>query len=107
MTSRANPFFNVSPLPYQTPPFDLIDEAHFLPALEAGIAEKRQEVAAIASNPEPATFANTYEALERSGSLLNRVYPVFAAMTSANTSERLQQVDELITPQLTALNDEI
>ncbi|MEQ0581018.1 peptidyl-dipeptidase Dcp [Pantoea dispersa] len=107
MTSRANPFFNVSPLPYHAPPFDLIDEAHFLPALEAGIAEKRQEVAAIASNPEPATFANTYEALERSGSLLNRVYPVFAAMTSANTSERLQQVDELITPQLTALNDEI
>lgn len=39
MTSRANPFFTVSALPYQTPPFDLIEEADFLPALEAGIAE--------------------------------------------------------------------
>ena len=42
MTSRANPFFTVSSLPYQTPPFDLIEEADFLPALEAGIEEKRQ-----------------------------------------------------------------
>ncbi|WP_337022606.1 MULTISPECIES: peptidyl-dipeptidase Dcp [unclassified Pantoea] len=107
MTSRANPFFTVSALPYQTPPFDLIQEADFLPALEAGIEEKRQEIAAIATNPEPATFANTYEALERSGQLLNRVNLVFGAMTSANTSDVLQEVDELITPKLTALNDEI
>ncbi|WP_313688216.1 M3 family metallopeptidase, partial [Pantoea sp.] len=107
MNSRTNPFFTASTLPYQTPPFDLIQEADFLPALEAGIAEKRQQVAAIASNPEPATFENTYEALERSGQLLSRVNLVFGAMTSANTSELLQEVDEIITPQLTALNDEI
>lgn len=107
MTSRANPFFTASTLPYQTPPFDLIQEEDFLPALEAGIEEKRQEVAAIANHPEPATFANTYEALERCGQLLNRVEKVFGAMTSANTSDRLQEIDELITPKLTALSDEI
>nr|WP_310617758.1 peptidyl-dipeptidase Dcp [Pantoea cypripedii] len=107
MNSRTNPFFTASTLPYQTPPFDLIQEADFLPALEAGIAEKRQQVAAIASNPEPATFENTYVALERSGQLLSRVNLVFGAMTSANTSEVLQEVDEIITPKLTALNDEI
>jgi len=107
MTSRANPFFTVSPLPYQAPLFDHITEEDYLPALEAGIEEKRQEVTAIARNAEPATFANTYEALEQSGRLLSRVYAVFAAMTSAHTSERLQEIDELIAPKLTALNDEI
>ncbi len=107
MNSRTNPFFTASTLPYQTPPFDQIQEEDFLPALQAGIEEKRREVAAIASNPDAPTFANTYEALERSGQLLKRVNLVFGAMTSANTSDRLQEIDELITPQLTALNDEI
>lgn len=107
MNVRQNPFFSVSNLPYQTPPFDQIQEADFLPALQAGIEEKRQEVLAIATSKEPATFINTYEALERCGQLLNRVNLVFGAMTSANTSDYLQQVEEEITPQLTALHDEI
>ncbi|AMB75884.1 peptidyl-dipeptidase Dcp [Pantoea ananatis] len=107
MNARQNPFFNVSSLPYHTPPFDQIQETDFLPALQAGMEEKRQEVLAIATNPEAATFLNTCEALEKSGQLLNRVSLVFNAMTSAHTSPYLQQVDEDIAPQLTALNDEI
>ncbi|RPD97894.1 peptidyl-dipeptidase Dcp [Candidatus Pantoea deserta] len=107
MNVRQNPFFQVSTLPWQAPPFDQIQEHDFLPALQAGIEEKRQEVQAIASNPDAPTFANTFEALERSGQLLERVNLVFGAMTSAHTSDYLQQVDEEIAPQLTALNDEI
>ncbi|PKC29695.1 dipeptidyl carboxypeptidase II [Pantoea ananatis 15320] len=107
MNARQNPFFNVSSLPYHTPPFDQIQETDFLPALQAGMKEKRQEVLAIATNPEAATFLNTCEALEKSGQLLTRVSLVFNAMTSAHTSPYLQQVDEDIAPQLTALNDEI
>ncbi|MCW0306570.1 peptidyl-dipeptidase Dcp [Pantoea ananatis] len=107
MNDRQNPFFNVSSLPYHTPPFDQIQETDFLPALQAGMEEKRQEVLAIATNPEAATFLNTCEALEKSGQLLTRVSLVFNAMTSAHTSPYLQQVDEDIAPQLTALNDEI
>lgn len=107
MNARQNPFFNVSSLPYHTPPFDQIQETDFLPALQAGMEEKRQEVLAIATNPEAATFLNTCEALEKSGQLLTRVSLVFNAMTSAHTSPYLQRVDEDIAPQLTALNDEI
>jgi len=107
MNARVNPFFTVSDLPYQAPPFNLIEEADFLPALEAGIEEKRREAIAIAQHPEPPTFANTYEALERSGQLLSRVQHVFSAMTAANTSARLQEIDEIIAPKLTALEDEI
>ena len=49
------------------PAFDELAVEQFIPALEAAIAEKRAEVAAIADNPEPPTFANTLEALEASG----------------------------------------
>jgi len=107
MNARQNPFFSVSTLPYQAPPFDQIREQDFLPALQAGIEAKRQEIAAIAGNSDAPTFLNTFEALEKSGQLLNRVNLVFSAMTSAHTSPYLQQVDEEIAPQLTALNDEI
>ncbi|WP_292992437.1 peptidyl-dipeptidase Dcp [Pantoea sp.] len=107
MNARQNPFFSVSTLPYQAPPFDQIEEQDFLPALQAGIEEKRQEIEAIAQNSEAPTFLNTFEALEKSGQLLNRVNLVFGAMTSAHTSPFLQQVDEEIAPQLTALNDDI
>ncbi|MDU4127272.1 peptidyl-dipeptidase Dcp [Pantoea sp.] len=107
MNARQNPFFSVSTLPYQAPPFDQIEEQDFLPALQAGIEEKRREVEAIATSSDAPTFLNTYEALEKSGQLLNRVNLVFSAMTSAHTSPYLQQVDEEIAPQLTALNDDI
>ncbi|WP_292971445.1 peptidyl-dipeptidase Dcp [Pantoea sp. UBA4549] len=107
MNRSANPFFTASTLPYQAPPFDQISEDDFLPALEAGIEEKRREVAAIVANPAPPDFANTFEALERSGLLLSRVWQVFSAMTAANTSPRLQEVEEMITPALAALHDEI
>lgn len=107
MNARQNPFFSVSTLPYQAPPFDQIQQQDFLPALQAGIEEKRREVEAIATCSDEPTFLNTYEALEKSGQLLNRVNLVFSAMTSAHTSPYLQQVDEEIAPQLTALNDEI
>ncbi|KGD81088.1 dipeptidyl carboxypeptidase II [Pantoea stewartii subsp. indologenes] len=107
MNARQNPFFSVSSLPYHTPPLDQIQETDFLPALQAGIEEKRQEVLAIATSADAPTFQNTCEALEKSGQLLTRVSLVFNAMTSANTSPYLQQIDEEITPQLTALNDEI
>ncbi|PAW36539.1 dipeptidyl carboxypeptidase II [Pantoea vagans] len=107
MNARQNPFFSVSTLPYQAPPFDQIEEQDFLPALQAGIEENRQDVEAIALNSEAPTFLNTFEALEKSGQLLNRVNLVFSAMTSAHTSPYLQQVDEEIAPQLTALNDDI
>ena len=107
MNARQNPFFSVSTLPYQAPPFDQIEEQDFLPALQAGIEEKRREVEAIATSSDAPTFLNTYEALEKSGQLLNRVNLMFSAMTSAHTSPYLQQVDEEIAPQLTALNDDI
>lgn len=101
--SASNPFLTASPLPYQAPPFDRIDDDSYRHAFDEGIRRKRAEIAAIVSNPAPADFANTIEALEKSGEILTRVTSVFFAMTSAHTNDRLQVLDELFSADLAAL----
>src|SRR5258707_7293967 len=69
----VNPFFEESTLPFHAPPFDKIKDSDYTPAIEAGMTGQLAEIEAIANNPRPPTFANTLEAIERSGSLLTRV----------------------------------
>jgi len=102
-----NPFFKPSPLLYQAPEFNRYKESDYEPAITEGIRQMLAEVDTIANNPAPATFENTYVALEKSGELLNRVMSVFGAMTSANTSDTLQKIDEEQSPKLAAMNDSI
>src|SRR5215471_12650939 len=63
----SNPFYAASTLPLQAPPFDKIKDTDYQPAIEAGMAQQREEVRAIAENPDPPTFENTFVALEKSG----------------------------------------
>src|SRR4029077_19769236 len=72
-----NPFFEAWDTPFGLPPFARIDPSHFPAAFDRGMAEQGAEVAAIADSAEPPDFANTVEALERSGALLRRVSRVF------------------------------
>lgn len=102
-----NPFFAASQLPFQAPRFDVISESDYAPAIAAGIQQKLTEVEKIANNPAEPTFDNTFVALEKSGALLTRTMNVFGAMTSANTSDALQKLDEETSPKLAALNDAI
>lgn len=102
-----NPFFATSQLPFQAPRFDVISESDYAPAIAAGIQQKLAEVEKIANNPAEPTFDNTFVALEKSGALLTRTMSVFSAMTSANTSDALQKLDEETSPKLAALDDAI
>ncbi|AKG71343.1 dipeptidyl carboxypeptidase II [Serratia fonticola] len=102
-----NPFFATSQLPFQAPRFDVISESDYAPAIAAGIQQKLAEVEKIANNPAEPTFDNTFVALEKSGALLTRTMSVFGAMTSANTSDALQKLDEETSPKLAALDDAI
>ena len=102
-----NPFFAPSKLPFQAPPFDKTKDEDYQPALEAGMAEQRKEVQAIADDPAPPSFENTFVALEKSGQLLRRVQSVFFAVASANTNPTLQKVRSLEAPKLAAHQDAI
>ncbi|MBA3928042.1 MAG: peptidyl-dipeptidase Dcp [Xanthomonas sp.] len=103
----ANPLFTASTLPFQAPPFDKIKDADYQPAIEEGMRQHLAEVRTIADNAEPATFANTFEALERSGTLLTRASAAFFAMTGANTNPALQAAEEALAPKLAEHSDSI
>ena len=104
---EKNPFFDDYNTPFETPPFDKINETHYMPAFKAGVMQQQQEIAAITDNPEPPTFKNTVESLEVSGALLTKVSNVFGNLTAAHTNEKLQELDRQITPMLSRHNDDI
>ena len=102
-----NPLLSPSLLPFQFPQFDLIEPEHYLPAFAQGMAEQLEEIEAIISQPEAATFADTIIPLELSGQLLNRVATVFYSMRSAHTNEDLNAIEVEIAPLLSAHSDQI
>jgi peptidyl-dipeptidase Dcp len=102
-----SPFDHPSDLPYQLPRFDRITDDDFRPALERGIAQKWEEVAAVAADPAPPTLDNTLVALERAGALLDRVTAVFSNRATAHTNPTIQQLEQEVAPKLAELNDAI
>lgn len=102
-----NPFLVASSLPFGAPDFSRIRHEHFLPAFEAGMREQLEEVVAIASQPDAPSFANTIEALDRTGTILTRVSDVFSNLASAHTNPDIQKLQAEIAPRLAAHGDEI
>lgn len=97
----SNPFFE--PLADTgIPDFPAIRFEHYREAFDRGFEQQREEVHAIVSSPEAATFTNTLEALENSGSLLTRVEDVFWNLTSSDTNDDLQALECEIAPQASA-----
>jgi len=103
----SNPFSAASKLLYEAPPFDKITDADYKPALEEGIRQQQDEITKISDNTAAPTFANTIEALEKTGMLLTRVNNVFNLVTGANTDDTLQKLQEEIAPKLAANQDAI
>ena len=101
----SNPFAKPSTLPFQTPDFARIKDSDYLPAIVAGMAQQKREIAAIANNPAPPSFNNTMVPLERSGQLLERAYFAFSAVNGANTNDTLQETDTKTSPLLAAHQD--
>ncbi len=103
----SNPFYAPSTLPFQAPPFDKIKDGDYEPAFDAGMAQQLKEIQAIADNPEPPTFENTFAAMEKSGRLLNRVEAAFNDVSQANLDDALQKVRDAMGPKLAAHQDAI
>jgi len=103
----SNPFAKASPLPFQYPQFDKIQNTHYAPAYAEGMLEQAAEINAIANNPKAPTFDNTIVAMEKSGRLLSRVRTVFGNMSGANTNDALQAIDRDLAPKLSAHGDAI
>ena len=103
----TNPLLANWATPFGIAPFDAITDADFAPAFETALDEARAEIAAIAGNPAPPGFANTIEALERSGRGLDKVLSVFSALAGADSNPERQALQRAFSPKLAAYSSEI
>ena len=106
-SQRENPLLAESTLPFGAPDFSKIETKDYMPAFEAAIEQKRQEITAITGNTDSATFENTIVALEESGKLLTRVSNVFYALVEADKTPEIAEIEKKVTPMLTELENEV
>jgi peptidyl-dipeptidase Dcp len=106
-TQVMNPFFETYTAPFEVPPFDKILNAHYLPAFQEGMKQHNADIELIAANTAAPDFANTIEALDRSGDLLTRVSAVFFNIKEANTNDSINVIAEEVAPLLSQHNDAI
>lgn len=104
---ETNPLLAEWDTPFNTPPFNKITTDHYLPAFIEAIDTHNSEIEDIVNNTEEATFENTIEALDYSGSLLTRVRRVFNAMDESMSNEKMQVISKEVSPMLSKHSDDI
>ena len=102
-----NPFFSEYDTPFGVPPFDLIENEHFIPAAKAGFSEQKAEIETIVSNPQTPTFENTIEAYLLSGELLRKAEGVFGRLVSANKTDEIDSIAKILVPMQAVHTSEI
>ncbi|MEM9339751.1 MAG: M3 family metallopeptidase [Bacteroidota bacterium] len=103
---NSNPLFAPFDTPYELPPFDQIEEGHYIESIEDAIEKARAEVKEIIQNPAEPSFENVIEALEHSGQLLSRNSAILFNLNSAETTEGIQKIAQKVSPLLTAFRRE-
>ena len=89
----ANPLFQSWDSAGEFPPFSQVKPEHFVPAFKVAMDAQRAEIAFITNNIDKPTFANTIEALDRSGTQLSRIEMLFDNLTSSASTPDLQQAE--------------
>lgn len=105
--SGSNPFLQPYNTPYNIPPFEQIRYEHYLPALEQGIKDYKDEINAIIVNRAMPDFDNTILAMEQAGQLLNRVMTVFSALDETESCPEMVAISEKAYPMYSQCKDEI
>lgn len=105
--SNQNPLLTDFNTPFGAPPFDKIENKHYLPAFEQAIKEARQEIEAIIKNTEAPTFENTIEAMEHSGERLGTISSIFFNLNYAETNDEMQAIALQVSPMLTEYSNDI
>ncbi len=100
IAASNNPFFEDWTTPDGVPPFDRIAPGHFREAYARALAAHEAEIAAIAADAAPPSFANTIAALELSGHALDRVENAFHLLAGAHTNDALLEIEREMAPQI-------
>lgn len=107
MISCGNPFLSSWDTPYGIPDFGKIKEKHYIPAIEAGIAQQQAEIDAIVNNPDAPTYENVVAAYERSGAVLDRVANVLFNLAESDATESMQNIVAQALPLMSVHGDNI
>ena len=107
MALPENPLLGKFNTPHETFPFDKIKNEHFLPALHEAIKQGKNDIEVITSNKTVATFENTILALDRSGSLVEKVSKIMFNLNSAETNDELQKIVKEASPLLSEYSNDI
>ena len=99
-TASQNPLLSDFTGRFGLPPFGDVTPEHFRPAFDAALAAHRAEIDAIAADKAVPSFANTIEALEKSGRALERVANVFFVLAGADTSDAIEAIERDVSPLL-------
>ena len=102
----TNPLLAEFATPFESAPFHLIKNEHFLPAIIEAIQLAKADIEKIKSESHP-TFENTIEALDRSGKKLGVISAVFFNLNSAETNDEIQKLARDISPLLTEHGNDI
>ncbi len=105
--AEENPFFKPFATPHGTAPFNEIRNEHYEPAFEKAMAEHQAEIDRIAANPAAATFANTIEAIEYSGNMMNRVSSVFFNLLGSESNDEMMEISQRLSPKLSEHSNNI
>ena len=105
-TQRENPLLVESELPFGAPDFSKIQVTDYMPAFLKAMEQKRETIKQITENEDSATFENTILAYENSGRLLDRVSRVFFALTEADKTDEISEIEKTVQPLLTDLENE-
>jgi peptidyl-dipeptidase Dcp len=103
----GNPFREEWDTPFGIPPFDLIEDGHFMPAFKKGVLEMRAEMDAIENNPDAPTFENTILAMEIAGDSIAKVLYTFSSLTGTELNDNLRQLQTEIWPMWSRESDAI
>ena len=106
-TQRENPLLAESELPFGAPDFSKIQVTDYMPAFLKAMEQKREAIKQITENKDSATFENTILAYENSGRMLDRVSRVFFALTEADKTDEIGEIEKTVQPLLTDLENEI
>ncbi|PJB70287.1 MAG: peptidase M3 [Alphaproteobacteria bacterium CG_4_9_14_3_um_filter_47_13] len=102
-----NPLLEISTLPNHAPPFNLVKEEHYLPAMEQAIAQAHKNIESIKKNQEAPTFENVILALENATEDLGTVTSVFYNQLSANGTDTLHELAEKMGPVSSNFSNDI
>ena len=98
----TNPLLQKWSTPFEMPPFEDIQAAHFPEAFNQALTHHQDEIQAIASQKQAPSFQNTLLALEASGELLNQTSALFFNLSASHTSPEIQAIERDISPKLAA-----